>query len=323
MCGGSSIHLQKIFFLKSIVAPVQHDKRIALPPDLEHVKGIAKLQQYRSSIPAVTHVDYSARLQSVDAERHGLFHTLMQTFYQKSDCPVLINTSFNLGWDPIVCSPQDAYETFMASDIDVLCMGHYVLTKSAQPAYVSPVAVDSHDEVMAKLLCSPCHGASLDFAGTHATCTQCGHVFHKEDGIWLMFWPHEHFNSPGDVTEQVKTFYEQTPFPNYDDRDSVQLLIDKARKGGYAQALNRAIPYNSTVLEVGCGTGQLSNFLGVSCQRVIGVDLCLNSLRLGEQFRDKHGLNRVRFTQMNLFRPCFKPEQFDVILCNGVLDSVG
>jgi ubiquinone/menaquinone biosynthesis C-methylase UbiE len=121
------------------------------------------------------------------------------------------------------------------------------------------------------------------------------------------------------VTEQVKTFYEKTPFPNYDDRDSVQLLIDKARKGGYAQALNRSIPYNSTVLEVGCGTGQLSNFLGVSCRRVIGVDLCLNSLHIGEQFRDKHGLNRVRFTQMNLFRPCFKPEQFDVILCNGVL----
>ncbi len=302
-----------------LVAPVQHEKRLALPPDLENVKGIAKLQQCRSSIPAVTHVDYSARLQSVDAERHGLFHKLMEVFYQKSGCPVLINTSFNLGWDPIVCSPQEAYETFMASDIDVLCMGHYVLTKATQPAYVSPVIVDSHDEVMASLLCSPCHGTSLDFEDNHATCTQCGHVFHKEDGIWLMFWPHEHFNSPGDVTEQVKAFYEKTPFPNYDDRDSVQLLIDKARKGGYAQALNRSIPYNSTVLEVGCGTGQLSNFLGVSCRRVIGVDLCLNSLRLGEQFRDKHGLNRVRFTQMNLFRPCFKPEQFDVILCNGVL----
>ena len=87
----------------------------------------------------------------------------------------------------------------------------------------------------------------------------------------------------------------------------------------YARALDRAIPYNTTVLEVGCGTGQLANFLGVSMRRVIGTDMCMNSLRLGEEFRRKHGLNRVRFVQMNLFRPVFAHGQFDVVLCNGVL----
>jgi SAM-dependent methyltransferase len=83
--------------------------------------------------------------------------------------------------------------------------------------------------------------------------------------------------------------------------------------------LHQAIPFNSTVLEVGCGTGQLSNFLGISCRRVIGSDLCLNSLRLGEQFRREHEIDRASFVQMNLFRPAFKREQFDVVLCNGVL----
>ena len=114
--------------------------------------------------------------------------------------------------------------------------------------------------------------------------------------------------------EIVKAFYEETPFPNYDDHDSLSSLIDKSRRGLYARRLDEAIPYNSAVLEVGCGTGQLSNFLGISCRRVVGADICMNSLKLGEAFRKEHGLARVRFVQMNLFRPVFKPEQFDVVL---------
>ena len=134
-----------------------------------------------------------------------------------------------------------------------------------------------------------------------------------------MFWPHYGFDDAADVTEKVKAFYEDNPFPNYDDCDTPRSLIEKARRSGLALALDRAIPYNSTVLEVGCGTGQLANFLGISCRRVIGTDICLNSLHLAEQFRKEHELDRVRFMQMNLFRPCFKPRQFDVILCCGVL----
>jgi SAM-dependent methyltransferase len=134
-----------------------------------------------------------------------------------------------------------------------------------------------------------------------------------------MFWPHDNIDAPSDVTQNVKAFYEETPFPNYDDHETVRSLLDKARRGAYARELDRSIPYNSTVLEVGCGTGQLSNFMGIACRRIVGVDLCLNSLRLGNRFREEHALNRVRFLQMNLFRPCFRAEQFDIILCNGVL----
>ncbi len=304
-----------------VVVPVREDKRVPLPPDEAQARGLDRLAQRRSEIPAVTHVDYSARVQTVDAERHGLLRTVMERFYEKTGCPVMINTSFNLGWDPIVCTPADAYETFMACDMDVLCMNHVLLTKKRQPAYVRPT---SHARTVAtngdQFFASPCcEGAELTVNAETATCAACNREFVKEDGIWRMFWPHDGFAADGDVTEQVKSFYEETPFPNYDDRDSVRSLVDKARRGGYARALDRAIGYNTTVLEVGCGTGQLSNYLGVSCRRVVGVDLCLNSLRLGERFRSAHGLDRVQFGQMNLFRLAFKPERFDVVLCNGVL----
>jgi SAM-dependent methyltransferase len=134
-----------------------------------------------------------------------------------------------------------------------------------------------------------------------------------------MFWPHGKIDDPKDVTEKDKAFYEETPFPNYNDHDSIYSLIDKSRKGVFTRALDQSIPYNTNVLEVGCGTGQLANFLGSSCRHVVGTDMCLNSLKLGEAFRREHGLDRVRFLQMNLFRTALRNEQFDLVICNGVL----
>ena len=303
-----------------LVTTVREEKRVTTDVG-QSTKGLAKLGLRRSQIPAVTHVDYSARLQTVDADRHGLLRQLLEAFYRRTGCPVMVNTSFNLGWDPIVCSPRQAYETFMSSDIDLLCMGHYVLNKQRQVAMVRTAARAAKKESATSPWLSPCHSAELtlnpDDAG--AQCTACGQVFRKRDGIWSMYWPHEGSGDGKAVTEAVKAFYEETPFPNYEDHDSLRSLIEKARRGLYARALDQAIPYNSAVLEVGCGTGQLSNFLGIGCRNVVGADLCLNSLRLGEQFRRQHALDRVQFVQMNLFRPCLKPAQFDALLCNGVL----
>jgi len=300
-----------------LVAPVQDDKRNSLSDLDAKASGVGKLKVLRSQIPAVTHVDYSARLQTVDLERHGLYRKLLEAFYRKTGCPVLINTSFNLGWDPIVCTPAEAYSTFMSCDLDVLCMGSFVLSKRSQPAWVSEArGFDRFEE----LLCCPCgSGSQLKKTDGAFVAGACGHKFPLTDGIPQLYWPHGAAGHPGDVTEQVKAFYEETPFPNYDDHDSVRSLIEKARQGLYARELDEAIPYNSSVLEVGCGTGQLSNFLGISCRRVVGTDLCLNSLRLAENFRREHGLARVRFVQANLFQLPFEREQFDVILCNGVL----
>jgi carbamoyltransferase len=301
-----------------IVAPVQDEKRRPLSHEEATATGLAKLQAHRSEIPAVTHVDFSARIQTVDRERHGLYWKVIDTFYRKTGCPVVVNTSFNLGWDPIVCTPQEAYHTFMASDIDILCMGHFVLEKPAQRSWVRVEVAHRPETVLQDVWCSPCHEAALDVYDGQAACSECGHRYPIVDGIPQLFYPHDGFATGTDVTELVKSFYEETPFPN-DDHESVRSLIDKSRRGQYATMLNEAIPYNSTVLEVGCGTGQLTNFLGISCRRVIGADLCLNSLRLAKNFAREQGLSRVGFVQMNLFRPCFKPQQFDVVLCNGVL----
>jgi carbamoyltransferase len=87
----------------------------------------------RSSLPAVTHVDYSARVQTVDPERHGRYHRLIQRFYERTGCPVIVNTSFNIRAEPIVCTPEDAYRCFMATDIDCLVVEDQILHKDAQP----------------------------------------------------------------------------------------------------------------------------------------------------------------------------------------------
>ncbi len=303
-----------------LVAPVQESKRLAPGRGEPELAGIDKLRRRRSLIPAVTHVDYSARIQTVDPERNPLLYQLMQVFHARTGCPVMVNTSFNLGWDPIVASPKDAFDTFMSSEIDTLYMGHFVLEKSEQRASAPPAVaregrlIESDDR-----FASPCCGAALHGRNGKLECAACHHGFELADGIPQLFWPHEEIDDATDVTEMVKAFYEETPFPNYDDHDSVRSLIEKSRRGLYAQRLDQTIPYNADVLEVGCGTGQLSNFLGIGCRRVIGTDMCLNSLRLGEEFRSRHDLSRVLFVQMNLFRPCFRPTRFDVILCNGVL----
>lgn len=122
------------------------------------------------------------------------------------------------------------------------------------------------------------------------------------------------------VTDAVKAFYEENPFPNYDDLDSKQSLMEKARRGICARLLDEQIPRGAGVLEVGCGTGQLTNVLGIHWDReIFGADICVNSLRLAKAFRDKWGIKNAHFVQMNLFKPAFRPGAFDLVISNGVL----
>ncbi len=117
-----------------LVAPVTQDKRAK--PDEEDLgrRGIDKLKTCRSVIPAITHVDYSARVQTVDADRHGRYYRLLKKFAERTGSPVIINTSFNVRGEPIVCTPEHAYRCFMATNMDVLVLEQFVLLKNEQPA---------------------------------------------------------------------------------------------------------------------------------------------------------------------------------------------
>jgi carbamoyltransferase len=113
-----------------LVAPVRPDLRKPLPT---HVTGLDLLKAERSTLPAVTHVDYSARIQTVAREGNPLLYDLLQRFEDKTGCGVLVNTSFNVRGEPIVCSPDDAYRCFMNTEMDFLIMGSYVIERTAQP----------------------------------------------------------------------------------------------------------------------------------------------------------------------------------------------
>jgi carbamoyltransferase len=115
-----------------LVAPITASQKRTMTEAEDALFGINKLKVVRSSIPAVTHVDYSARVQTVHRETNPLYHELITCFHALTGCPVLINTSFNVRSEPIVCTPEDAFRCFMGTEIDLLVMGNTVLYKEEQ-----------------------------------------------------------------------------------------------------------------------------------------------------------------------------------------------
>ena len=101
--------------------------------------GIDKLNVARSEIPAITHVDYSARLQTVHAETNPLYHKMIKMFYEMTGCPVIVNTSFNVRGEPIVRSPQEAFTCFMRTEMDYLVMENFILDKKEQKPLVDDI----------------------------------------------------------------------------------------------------------------------------------------------------------------------------------------
>lgn len=118
-----------------LVAPVNPTKQIPMTKEEKTLFGIAKLNIPRSEIPAVTHIDYSARIQTVHKETNLRYHKLISKFEEKTGCPIIVNTSFNVRGEPIVCTPEDSYRCFMRTEMDVLVIDNFLLYKKEQPDF--------------------------------------------------------------------------------------------------------------------------------------------------------------------------------------------
>ena len=116
-----------------LLAPVKKELCKKMTEEQEQLFGIEKLNIPRSSLPAITHVDYSARVQTVSEKTNPRYYQLIKAFKQKTGCPSIVNTSFNVRGEPIVCTPQDAYRCFMRTEMDVLVLENQILFKNKQP----------------------------------------------------------------------------------------------------------------------------------------------------------------------------------------------
>ena len=115
-----------------LVSNVKESKKLSISTKDEEEKGLKKLQVKRSKIPAVTHVDYSSRIQTVNKDTNPLFYSIISEFKKLTGCPIVVNTSFNIRGEPIVCNPEDAYNCFMGTNLDVLIIENYILLREKQ-----------------------------------------------------------------------------------------------------------------------------------------------------------------------------------------------
>jgi len=148
-------------------------------------------------------------------------------------------------------------------------------------------------------------------------CPSSGRLFPDRDGVPSLLVGVEDDQSA--ITGRIKDFYEEHPFPNYEDVQSFGDLVERGRSNPFAKKLLEAIGYNKMILECGCGTGQLSHFLSLNNNHVLGIDLSLSSLKLAVEFKLRCAVPRSSFIQMNIFELAIKDNAFDVVISTGVL----
>jgi SAM-dependent methyltransferase len=165
-------------------------------------------------------------------------------------------------------------------------------------------------EAFRELLACP---ACADRLAADLSCQRCGTRFDAPDGI-------PNLRLPGDArTDAVRRFYERTPFPGFPPRDSLQALRVRAERSGFPCLLDRAIPGDARIVEIGCGTGQMCLYLARADRVVVGADLARSALLLGAAAARRFGLDRVLFVETDLHRPGLAPDSFDVVYSSGVV----
>jgi SAM-dependent methyltransferase len=162
---------------------------------------------------------------------------------------------------------------------------------------------------LALLACPRCSGG-LDSA---LRCEGCAAGYGQAGGIVDL-------RLPGDPrTERVRAFYAEAPFPGYPPRDSIDWLRARAERSPFARMLDAAIPYDARIVEVGCGTGQMSLYLARGDRIVIAADLCRASLSLGRAAADRLGIGQIYFVETDVYHPGLRAKSFDIVYCSGVL----
>jgi SAM-dependent methyltransferase len=208
----------------------------------------------------------------------------------------------------------------MATEIDVLVLGNVVLHKHEQLR--SPAVAKLDDPLFPESLLGCMRppseqGRSLERVSGGFRCPETHAFFPDRDGVPSLF--KEVDNDADDITASVKTFYEENPFPNYEGLEDFGSLVSRGQKTDFSRALLAAIGCNKSILECGCGTGQMSHFLSLNNNHVLGVDLSLSSLKLAIHHKLRNDRNRAAFVQMNIFDLAIRDAVFDVVISTGVL----
>jgi ubiquinone/menaquinone biosynthesis C-methylase UbiE len=199
--------------------------------------------------------------------------------------------------------------------MDVLVMEDFVLEKTAQPLGLRPLLQSTSRRVddAASPWADPATRDPLIVSARCAHNPVTGTCYPVVDGIPQLYVP----MGDAPVTETASSLYEERPFPDYEGLETPRALIEHSRGRLFARLLNEQIPHNAAVLEVGCGTGQLTNFLAIAHRAVVGIDVRVDSLRIAQRFKEEHDLQRATFARMNVLRPALKDDFFDVVISNG------
>lgn len=261
-----------------LVDNIKNNKRFQID---EKISGFDKLKLRLSEVPAVTHVDYSSRIQTVDKNKNKIFYNLIKNFYKKTNVPILINTSFNVKDEPIVNTVKDAFNCFLLSDLDYLICGNFILSKKTNKKKNSLTPLLNNYKI--------------------------------NEGI-------NSYLINDKTALKIEKFYTPNPFSNYEDKYDKSVILKKGNSNNFLRNIKNKFNYKKKILEVGSGTSQASiYFASGSNNEVFAMDATLGSLLIGKKFCEKNNIENVEFVHADLFETTFREDYFDLVFSSGTL----